>query len=138
MLFRSLINRPGSAKSFYCSGLSDIEDPNIWAQRAEPVRAAGSWWPHWRAWIKKRSDKSITAPSRLGSHKHKPLGPAPGTYVTALSLALRLTPVWDGVLTVHAHRSIRQIQRRQPRLVMAHMGCSATLRHCRAKGTGRA
>jgi polyhydroxyalkanoate synthase subunit PhaC len=44
-------------------------------------REDGSWWPHWRAWIKERSGDLVEAPRKLGSRKFKPLTPAPGEYV---------------------------------------------------------
>jgi polyhydroxyalkanoate synthase len=78
---QSLINPPGSNKSFFAAGPADVIDPLQWAQRAEPSRQGGSWWPHWRGWIKERSGALTPAPTKLGSGKFKPLGPAPGRYV---------------------------------------------------------
>jgi polyhydroxyalkanoate synthase len=31
--------------------------------------------------LKTKSDKEVAAPKSAGSKKHKPLGPAPGTYI---------------------------------------------------------
>ena len=78
---QSLINTPGAGKSFFFSAPADVEDPMQWAERAQPTRQEGSWWPHWRAWIQARSGERIAAPARLGSRKHKPVGAAPGEYV---------------------------------------------------------
>ena len=78
---QSLINPPESNKSFFAAGPADVIDPLQWAQRAEPTRQGGSWWPHWRGWIKERSGALTAAPTKLGSRKFKPLGPAPGRYV---------------------------------------------------------
>ena len=78
---QSLINPPGSNKSFFAAGPADVIDPLQWAQRAEPSRQGGSWWPHWRGWIKERSGALTPAPAKLGSRKFTPLGPAPGRYV---------------------------------------------------------
>jgi polyhydroxyalkanoate synthase len=78
---QSLINPPGSNKSFFAAGPADVIDPLQWAQRAEPSRQGGSWWPHWRGWIKERSGALTPAPTKLGSRKFKPLGSAPGRYV---------------------------------------------------------
>jgi polyhydroxyalkanoate synthase len=78
---QSLINPPGSGKSFFVAGPPDVDDPGQWAERAGPGRQDGSWWPHWRGWIKDRSGALIDAPAKPGSRKFKPLGPAPGRYV---------------------------------------------------------
>jgi polyhydroxyalkanoate synthase len=78
---QSLINPPGQAKSFFLAAPARAENPASWADAAEATRQDGSWWPHWRAWIQSRSGDLVDAPARLGSRKHKPLGPAPGTFV---------------------------------------------------------
>ena len=77
---QSLINPPGVAKSFYFAAPATFEDPMAWADAAKPTRQDGSWWPHWRTWIQSKSGAQVPAPKKLGSRKHKPLGPAPGTY----------------------------------------------------------
>lgn len=47
---------------------------------AGATRHDGSWWPRWEAWLRKRSGKKVAA--RVpGDSSHKPLAPAPGTYV---------------------------------------------------------
>ena len=78
---QSLINPPGAPKSFFFAAPATFEDPGAWADAAQSARQEGSWWPHWRAWIQGRSGELIPAPAQLGSRQHKPLGPAPGTYV---------------------------------------------------------
>jgi polyhydroxyalkanoate synthase len=78
---QSLINPPGSNKSFFFTAPASVEDPTQWARRAESTRQVGSWWPHWQRWIKERSGELIDSPGKLGSRRHKPLGPTPGTYV---------------------------------------------------------
>ena len=47
--------------------------------------AEGSWWPTWAKWLEERSADRRVAPPGMGAPKQglKPLGPAPGTYVTA-------------------------------------------------------
>jgi polyhydroxyalkanoate synthase len=47
--------------------------------------AQGSWWPTWVKWLEERSTDRKVAPPAMGAPKRdlKPLGPAPGTYVTA-------------------------------------------------------
>jgi polyhydroxyalkanoate synthase len=41
----------------------------------------GSWWPHWEAWLKKRSGAQVAA-RQPGADGRDILAPAPGTYVT--------------------------------------------------------
>lgn len=40
----------------------------------------GSWWPHWEAWLRKRSGKKVD-PRLPGDSTYESLAPAPGTYV---------------------------------------------------------
>ncbi|MBW1646148.1 MAG: hypothetical protein JRJ56_07470, partial [Deltaproteobacteria bacterium] len=41
----------------------------------------GSWWPHWRRWLRRRAGVLVPAPPRLGSDRYPMLAPAPGSYV---------------------------------------------------------
>ncbi|MFD1160100.1 class I poly(R)-hydroxyalkanoic acid synthase [Roseovarius aestuarii] len=52
--------------------------PDDWMDGADYHE--GSWWPRWETWLRKRSGKKIEA-REPGDSKHKPLSPAPGTYV---------------------------------------------------------
>jgi polyhydroxyalkanoate synthase len=76
---QSLLNPPGSAKSFFFSSQVGGPDPDVWAAAA--TRHDGSWWPHWMAWMHQRSGDKVATPKRLGSRKHKPGVAAPGDYV---------------------------------------------------------
>ena len=78
---QSMINPPGSPKAFYFASPAATDDPMTWAEGAQPTRQEGSWWPHWREWIQSKSGELKTAPTKLGSRKHRPLASAPGTYV---------------------------------------------------------
>ncbi|MFT3815024.1 MAG: alpha/beta fold hydrolase [Acidovorax sp.] len=78
---QSLINPPGSAKSFYFTGPASEEDPLAWAKKMEGERREGSWWPLWRQWLQARSGELVPAPQKPGSRKYKPLCAAPGEYV---------------------------------------------------------
>jgi len=78
---QSLINPPGSPKSFYFAAPADAVNPDEWAEAVKGRRAEGSWWPHWRQWIKERSGELIDAPQNAGSAAHPSICPAPGTYV---------------------------------------------------------
>ena len=76
---QSLLNPPGSAKSFFYSAKAGAPDPDSWS--AVATRHEGSWWPHWMAWMQQRSGEKIATPKRLGSRKYKPGVAAPGDYV---------------------------------------------------------
>lgn len=76
---QSLLNPPGSAKSFFFHAKVGGPDPDAWAAGA--TRHDGSWWPHWMAWMQQRSGERRKAPRRLGSRKHAPGVAAPGEYV---------------------------------------------------------
>jgi len=52
-----------------------------WLETATEV--SGSWWPHWDAWLKSNGDKTIAAPTKLGTDKYPELEPAPGSFVLA-------------------------------------------------------
>jgi polyhydroxyalkanoate synthase len=55
------------------------DDPEDWlaGARTKP----GSWWTHWAAWLNDYIGGLRAAPEAPGSDKHRPLFPAPGTYV---------------------------------------------------------
>ena len=77
---QSLISPPpghAKAKFFLNPGLAPTADE--WLKGV--TSTAGSWWPHWRAWLAERSGEQRAAPTSLGNEKWKPIGKAPGTYV---------------------------------------------------------
>lgn len=76
---QSLVNPPGNARSWFMAGTARARTPDGWLARQS--KSEGSWWPHWRAWIAERSGARRAAAATLGSAKHAPLAPAPGTYV---------------------------------------------------------
>jgi polyhydroxyalkanoate synthase len=41
----------------------------------------GSWWTHWRQWLKPHEGSATPASKKLGDARHKPIEPAPGRYV---------------------------------------------------------
>ena len=55
------------------------DDPEDWLARARTQ--PGSWWTHWAAWLSDYTGGTRAAPKAPGSDKHRPLSPAPGTYV---------------------------------------------------------
>jgi polyhydroxyalkanoate synthase len=73
------VSPPGNPKSHYFVGGEPGPDPHEWRATAE--RRQGTWWDHWTEWVTARSGEQKPAPTKLGSRRHKVLGPAPGTYV---------------------------------------------------------
>jgi polyhydroxyalkanoate synthase len=76
---QSLINPPGNPKACFWAGVSSAPDARAWLQHA--VKQAGSWWPHWREWIKARSGETKSTRGELGCKENPPLEAAPGRYV---------------------------------------------------------
>jgi len=78
---QSLLNPPGSAKSHFVAGPAAPADAQAWLEGSAAARCEGSWWPHWREWIRRHSGPQVPAAKRLGSRTHRPLCAAPGLYV---------------------------------------------------------
>jgi polyhydroxyalkanoate synthase len=76
---QSLINPPGNTRSWFIAGPARAATPDAWLKKRAKVE--GSWWPHWRDWIRARSGPLQAAPGSLGGARHAPLAAAPGTYV---------------------------------------------------------
>ena len=76
---QSLLNPPGNPKAWYVKGTASEKDADAWTAKA--AKHEGSWWLDWAAFLKERSGDEIAPPKAAGKGKHKPLGPAPGTYV---------------------------------------------------------
>jgi polyhydroxyalkanoate synthase subunit PhaC len=76
---QTMINPPGKPRARYYAGPADGPDPESWRVRAEEHE--GSWWPRYADWLIARSGAERDAPAVPGSGRHRPLGPAPGTYV---------------------------------------------------------
>jgi len=76
---QSLINPPGNARSWFMTDLARARTAEAWTRKQQ--KTSGSWWPHWREWIRARSGARKPAPRALGGESHQPLAPAPGTYV---------------------------------------------------------
>ena len=76
---QALLNPPGNPKAkFYRADGKAPPTPEKWMAKAE--EHAGSWWPHWAAWLKARAGAENAAPAELGSKAYPPVGPAPGEY----------------------------------------------------------
>ena len=78
---QSMLNALGAPKASFLAARAGSADPDGWAAGA--VRHEGSWWPHWMAWMHKRSGELRNAPRKLGSRKYPAGVAAPGTYVMA-------------------------------------------------------
>ena len=76
---QSLINPPGNPKTCFWTAASNAAEAPAWREQA--AKHGGSWWPHWREWIKARSGEIKSAPVELGSKQNPPLAAAPGQYV---------------------------------------------------------
>lgn len=74
-----VVNPPAKSKRSFWSGGSIGEDPEQWLASAQS--SLGSWWPHWSAWLKQKSNKQVPAPAKLGSIKYPEIEAAPGRYV---------------------------------------------------------
>ncbi len=76
-----VINPPAKGKRSHWVNPTLADDAKSWLAGAQEV--AGSWWPHWSAWLKPHAGASVAAPASLGSSQHKPIENAPGRYVKA-------------------------------------------------------
>ncbi|MEQ1724713.1 MAG: alpha/beta fold hydrolase [Sphingopyxis sp.] len=76
---QAILNPPGNPKAkYFRSSKKPPATPEKWLGQAEEI--AGSWWPHWAEWVKKRAGPMKDAPKVLGSKQYPPITPAPGDY----------------------------------------------------------
>ncbi len=73
-----IVNPPSKKKYGHYVNDDLTGDFDSWKEAA--TLNDGSWWPHWEAWLKKRSGKKV-APRIPGESSYKAICPAPGTYV---------------------------------------------------------
>jgi polyhydroxyalkanoate synthase len=76
---QTMVNPPGKPRARYFAGPASAPDPEAWM--AQATSHDGSWWPRYADWLRERSGAERDAPSALGSRRHPPLEPAPGSYV---------------------------------------------------------
>lgn len=77
---QSIVNPPATgARRQYLLNAEVVDDPEAWLRGA--TAHAGSWWPHWLAWLQRRSGPQNDAPAQVGNTSYPPLAAAPGTYV---------------------------------------------------------
>ncbi|HEX8009927.1 MAG TPA: class I poly(R)-hydroxyalkanoic acid synthase [Casimicrobiaceae bacterium] len=74
-----VVNPPEKNKRNYWTNGLLTDDPDDWLARAQSH--SGSWWPHWAAWLAEHAGTRRLAPRHPGNARHRPLAPAPGTYV---------------------------------------------------------
>jgi polyhydroxyalkanoate synthase len=68
---------PNKSKGYWTND-KPVESADAWLEGAEFHE--GGWWTDWVEWLKPRSGKLVGPPS-IGSQAHRPITPAPGTYV---------------------------------------------------------
>ena len=68
---------PNKSKGYWTND-KPVESADAWLEGAEFHE--GGWWTDWVEWLKPRSGESVVPPS-IGSRAHRPITPAPGTYV---------------------------------------------------------
>ncbi|HTS22643.1 MAG TPA: class I poly(R)-hydroxyalkanoic acid synthase [Casimicrobiaceae bacterium] len=74
-----VVNPPAARRRQFWTNALDTDDPDRWLAGAQPH--AGSWWPHWAAWLGKHAGGHHPKPPRPGSSRYPPLAAAPGSYV---------------------------------------------------------
>jgi polyhydroxyalkanoate synthase len=74
-----IVNPPAAGRRSHWLGKGTPSSGDDWLARAEG--RPGSWWPHWAAWLKRRSGSQVPAPPAAGSILYPSLEPAPGSYV---------------------------------------------------------
>ena len=74
-----VVNPVTSSRRNYWTAGTLPESPDDWFLQAKSY--AGSWWPHWYAWLAPHGGKRHAAPREAGNAKHPPEAKAPGSYV---------------------------------------------------------
>ncbi len=75
----AMINPPDNPKASFRVNEALPEDAEEWLAGA--ATTPGSWWEDWTAWMGERSGTTRAARKTLGGKGHRPLEPAPGSYV---------------------------------------------------------
>ena len=66
---QSLINPPGNPKARFLTNDGAHATPEEFLAGAETH--AGSWWPHWLAWLDARGGERVAAPKASGSRRRR-------------------------------------------------------------------
>ncbi len=75
-----VVNPPAKRRRTFWTNELLTDDADDWLNRAE--EHAGSWWPHWWAWLSAYGGARRPAAAKAGSNAHRALAPAPGSYVS--------------------------------------------------------
>jgi polyhydroxyalkanoate synthase len=73
-----VVNPPDKKKYQYWTGGGVTGDYETWLTKA--AENAGSWWPHWQAWIEAKDNKRVPA-RKPGGTALNAIEEAPGSYV---------------------------------------------------------
>lgn len=74
-----VVNPPSRNKyQYWTNGSAHGGDLPAWMAGAQET--AGSWWPHWQAWIERQDGERVKA-RKVGRGRFKPIEDAPGSYV---------------------------------------------------------
>ena len=73
-----VVNPVNSSRRNYWTADTLVENPDDWLLHAKSY--AGSWWPHWYAWLAPHGGKQVAARA-IGNAKYPALAKAPGAYV---------------------------------------------------------
>lgn len=76
---RSLVCPEGTKSARYYTNTFVDNNYDDWL--AEATEHDGSWWPHWIAWLRQRSEGTKKAPRSLGNKNFPAQSTAPGNYV---------------------------------------------------------
>ena len=74
-----IINPAAKKRRHYWTNSAATSDADAWFAGA--AQQAGSWWPHWANWLRKKSGDKKSAPAALGNTRFPVIEPAPGRYV---------------------------------------------------------
>jgi polyhydroxyalkanoate synthase len=78
-----VVNPPARNKYQYWLGGAPLGSYEDWLKAAREL--PGSWWPDWLDWLTAQAPARVPASKRKPGGRRKPLGEAPGTYVTVKS-----------------------------------------------------
>lgn len=77
---QALLNPPGNPKAKYYRNPNPPPPNTDQWMMGGATEQAGSWWPHWKAWLTERSGATKKAPAKIGSAAYPPGEAAPGAY----------------------------------------------------------
>ena len=75
----AMVNPPGNPKASFQTHAENPPEAEDWLEAAS--KQPGTWWADWSHWLGERSGGDTPPPKKVGGKRHKPLEPAPGSYV---------------------------------------------------------